>query len=417
MVNGSGNDPMNILQQARGDHLRRLQTENTDAHWSAVAQIALTRGEGSSDAGKKAAIRKAMEDMPHRGSRLSAVRPAADHVRAKIGASPTMHVATGLPTLDANTRGGPLTGRILVIGGAPNTGKTSLAVQFGYRCARAGYAVAMHCVDEDRDGITFRVGQYHGLTLDQLEAAEPWALGNLADRLAEVPNFLLVDQDEDELTVEDTAEMLAELGSAPQCKGRVLIVDSLQLARTAGSHEAAGPRERIDVVTRTLKSIARHRNTLVVATSELSRAWYRGSQGRIDPMAAFKESGSIEYAMGTGLVLVGVAGEPDLVDVLLPKNKRGQRRPFRLERDARTCMYREVALPESSEVMRLPRLQELRRKIVGVVQDATEPLTSKSAIYRVVKGTKADVFATVDALLADRELLYENNVFSVPRGE
>lgn len=54
-------------------------------------------------------------------------------------------------------------------------------------------------------------------------------------------------------------------------------------------------------------------------------------------MAAFKESGAVEYAMNTGLVLRPVLDAEDEIDVSVPKNKRGLRVPFRLRRDPVQC--------------------------------------------------------------------------------
>lgn len=56
-----------------------------------------------------------------------------------------------------------------IIGGAPDAGKASLAVPIAHQRARQGYAVAIHCADEDAEGIQFRIGQQIGLSLEDLK--------------------------------------------------------------------------------------------------------------------------------------------------------------------------------------------------------------------------------------------------------
>ena len=76
----------------------------------------------------------------------------------------------------------------------------------------------------------------------------------------------------------------------------MLVVDSVQTCRAFGTDIADNPRARADLVMASFKRVARKLKHIVIATSEVSRGWYRNSNDRIDPLAAFKESGGIEYA-------------------------------------------------------------------------------------------------------------------------
>src|SRR6185369_2841454 len=124
----------------------------------------------------------------------------------------------------------------------------------------------------------------------------------LATLLDAFPNLLIVDEDEDERTIEETAEELVDLGSRQKSRGLVLVADSLQTIRTSSASDASTPKERMDAVTKSLKQIARRTGALVIVTSELAHSAYRSQKAneRTAPMAAFKESGAIEYAMTIG---------------------------------------------------------------------------------------------------------------------
>lgn len=272
-------------------------------------------------------------------------------VRDRIGAGPLLHIPTPIGTLNEFTRGGLIAGRLCVSGGAPDAGKTSLAVQLAHHAALHGYAVAFHAVDEDSEGVECRIGQACGLALEDLERRDPEALRYLADRLEEVPNMVIVDEDEDAMTVEDTADVLVELGRRHGSPGLVLVVDSLQTARVRGIENARTAKDRADMVTATLKSIARRTGALVIVTSELARGAYRAknTRERTEAMAAFKESGSIEYAMTIGLVLTNVKGEANVVRVDVPKCKRGTRGAFLLRRNPWRCTYEDGGRVEDED--------------------------------------------------------------------
>lgn len=300
----------------------------------------------------------------------------AERVLSRLGRGPLLHVPTGLATLDAITRGGLLSSRITVIGGEPDAGKTALTMHIGLEAARAGFAVAFHAADEPHEGIEDRVGQAHGLALEDLENGVEGSISYLADRLADLPNLLLVDQDEDGLCIEQTAEKLVELGKRLGLRGLVLIVDSLQTARCRGIESCRMDKEKIDLITAALKRIAR-KGILVIVTSELARGAYRSKKtsDRITDMSAFKGSGAIEYAMTTGLVLTGTK-EPGVVKVGVPKNKRGVRGvAFRIRRDPDRCTYEDLGAADQAE-------EKSDTPKPGKATDPVEPQVSDAKLER-----------------------------------
>lgn len=332
---------------------------------------------------------------------------AAERIRARIGAGTAVHVATGLPTLDTNTRGGLIAGRLTIIGGAPDAGKTSLAVQIAHDRARQGYAVAIHCADEDAEGIQFRIGQQIGLPLEELEAGAEGALSRLAAHFDALPALLVVDQDEDRMPIEDTARALVEAARQHGTAGLLLVVDSVQTAHARAAEDAPSTRERITAITKTLQRIAKAYGALVIATCELSRAAYRSrnAKDRIEDMAAFKESGAVEYAMNTGLVLRPVPGVEDEIDVSVPKNKRGRREPFRLRRDPLRCTYLEIPIPEGEDEQPNKRM-DLEAAIVAYVRE--HPGCSVGEVKAHVTGNGKVVGDTIAALVTRGALRRED---------
>lgn len=256
---------------------------------------------------------------------------------------------TGFPTFDAACRGGLPVGRVVVVGGAPGAAKTTTVAQWALTWAKQGVPVAFLAADEEADGILVRWGQQCGISLDDLDGdkIKPATRARLSGELAGYPINLVDSEDDDEtITIDRVSRELAELrGDGP---ASVLIVDSIQIAATDDSARIDNPRERIDAVVRALKRAAKRDGHLVIATSELARGAYR-DENTINPLAAFKESGSIEYGVGTALVLRTVGDEPGLIDVEVPKNRIGRsadaKKPFRLRLDFDRAALREVPPP------------------------------------------------------------------------
>lgn len=273
----------------------------------------------------------------------------AERVRALAKLGPVIRLPTDLPTFDNACRGGIPTRRLMVLGGAPGAGKTSLATFLGWRWAKYGVPVAFLAVDEGPEGVLTRIAQLEGLDANRFEERDPETLETLAQLVEDAP-LVIVDADDPAGTVEGVAAMLAKYD---EDLPRVLIIDSLQTVRASGTEEADSPRERVDAVVRAAKAARDRHGFLVIATCELARGSYRSRNvaETINDLAAFKESGGIEYAAQTALVLRSVPDESSLIDVTVPKNRALRRDGFRLRLDHRTTAFVEVeaeAMPASS---------------------------------------------------------------------
>ncbi len=265
-----------------------------------------------------------------------------ERARSLRARCPVVRLATGLPTLDKICRGGLRVGTFMIIGGAPGVGKTALVVDQAHRWARAGIPVDFLAADEGPDDILMRLALHEGIDAALLEKGDLAAWDELEERLADLP-LALFDGD-DGHTLEAVAEHLATVaGTGPS----VLVGDSVQTIMPAGPllDADASPRARVDLVLRAAKKIARS-GPLVVLTSELGRGAYknRANADNVTPLAAFKESGGIEYGAQTALVLRSVPDGEGRVEVDVPKNRGGFKESFSLEVDSRTRV-REVDAP------------------------------------------------------------------------
>lgn len=303
-------------------------------------------------------------------------------------------IALGIATLDRACRGGPLTGKVIVFGASPGTGKTTLIAQIGHELARRKVWVAILSADEDADGLLIRIGQNERLSREDLEGGNHQSRAVLAGRLRDL-SLLLFDADEDEATIELVA---AELAHRAKGAPSVLIVDSIQTACANGSTDADNPRARTDAVMLALKRMAKMHGHLVIATSEVSRGWYKNRRDRVDPMAAFKESGGIEYAASMALVMVPVEGHENLVDVLVPKNRMGQKLPFRLKLCFARARFEEVELTTDQEPTPAAKVDGIQAAVVKLLSTRTD-LGSKNAVYKVLGGNRNHVLRAIADLI------------------
>lgn len=153
---------------------------------------------------------------------------------------------------------------LLVPGGAPGAGKTTLAVQLGHGYAQQGHEVAIVCADEAADGILIRIGQQMGLRREDLENRKAEAVAELVAHLETLPNLEVIDFDEVAATLEEVSGALrARRGDG---KASILVVDSIQTARVIGMEAAEGPRARVNLIMDVLKGCAKRHGHLVIAT-------------------------------------------------------------------------------------------------------------------------------------------------------
>ena len=346
----------------------------------------------------RARLREMAEEVPAPAS-TDKPRPqwtsAADRAR-RIGQD-VERTPFVLPTLTTATRGGIGPGKIIAVGGAPGAGKTSLFMNQARVWAREGVLVGILAADEDADGLLIRIGQQIGIDRGALECGYPGARAELAAALEEMPNLILVDSEEEiGATIEALADELVLRRQPNQLA--VMILDSLQTVQPEmDERQARDVRERVDTVVKTMKRLARRQRLAFVATSEVSRGSYNTADKnrQTSPLAAFKESGGIEYGVAVALVMARVKNDDGSyeIEVTVAKNRLGDHDDlpvFRLSMNARTATFEEVEAPTDAEVEQrdVERMNQLRTHVLRVIQQAKAPLTSKNTIIDRLRGAK-----------------------------
>ena len=312
-----------------------------------------------------------------------------------------MHLTTGLKSIDDATRGGWQTGKFVGIGGAPGAGKTATIVSLAYRWLSTGIPVAFVASDEDPMSIVTRFGQLIGLSRESCERGEPQAKATLKAWAASVP-LILADGSEETSSVGWISKEL-------QCSRRdgvtsVLIADSIQTVRTVAKASKQDAITKTNVVVQELKAAALEAGHLVIATSELARGAYRNKNQseNINPLAAFKQSGDIEYAIQFGLTLVSRPGSPDLIDAIVVKNRLGRGKPeFILQLNHDTGDIREVTVAQDPA---LEALHETKQRIRTVLRDACGGPMHRTALYGLINGRNQAKIDAVNQMLDTGEL-------------
>jgi len=308
---------------------------------------------------------------------------------------------TGVPPLDRALRGGLRAEKIIVVGGAPGAGKTSLARQIADYMCRHGVAIAWLAADEEPTAIDARRMQAIGIPRHVAEQPDAFTIADALEKLEPLP-FVIYDA-ADGWTVERAfADIAARYPDLP----RLVVCDSLQTVRTERSISLDSIRAKIDDVIATAKTLSRAPATraMVVLTSELARGSYRSESGAeaINDLAAFKESGGIEYGAHTLLVLRSVKGDGQFVEVAMPKNRLGPKIDFLLRLDPETTDMTEsfddprTAAANAAAEAAIPDVQR-------ALQEASWPGLSGRAVEQLA-GRKAEAVRAALKIMAQRGL-------------
>jgi hypothetical protein len=105
----------------------------------------------------------------------------------------------------------------------------------------------------------------------------------------------------------------------------------------------------------------------------------------------------------------------------MPKNRLGQKLPFRLKLNFRLAEFSEVPLPEEEDPEKAKqrteeeRTQRARERVLRTLRDHTD-LRSKNDVSRRAGGTKQDNLAAVDDLLEMGTIAKVGGCFRVTAG-
>ena len=236
---------------------------------------------------------------------------------------PLVHEATGLQWLDDRTGGGPVYGSRRYLNGAPDAGKTLFGIDLAHRFAERDIPVGILAVDEEADDLVLRFAQRLGL---DRKCAEERSEEDIAKVRKAYQGFPMRFYDAT-WSVPNAAADLRQIFGRPG----FLFVDSVQTVAQALETESkiGSLREAVGEVVRQIRTAAKRHGHFILATSEMSRAHFRDKKkaGELDPMASGKESSAIEYSARAMLALTKSDDDPNVVKLVIAKNKHGEAGP------------------------------------------------------------------------------------------
>ena len=208
---------------------------------------------------------------------------------------------TGFKGFDRLLKGGLPSYGLFVIGAAPATGKTALALTIAQNVAASGgHSLFISCEMAKRELITRILcglsGQDQNAIEGKIKAGKRAELEGLEHFRRDIAPRLFVEEME-EPTIETIAEKAKAFAQTYRGKNPVVFVDYLQLIRARdpipGSREENRNRDtltRLSYVSRQLKMMSKHCPVIVI--SSVNRAAYYAAPS----MEALKESGDIEFS-------------------------------------------------------------------------------------------------------------------------
>ncbi|HEV8462122.1 MAG TPA: DnaB-like helicase N-terminal domain-containing protein [Gaiellaceae bacterium] len=338
-------------------------------------------------------------------------------------------LSTEIAAIDLALRGGHRRGKVIVLAGAPGAGKTTLAVQIAHDAAMRGIPVSILAADEDAEGLAIRIGQQQGLNRDDLEAGDEFAKATLRERCqTDLASLAMADSDEDGVLLEDVA---AELGRRARyvykdAQGRdveaqkpaLLVLDSIQTIRCQGSDQAETPRAKVDLVMAAIKRCAKIHGVSIIATSEVSRAFYRGGDEREpNALAAGKDSGSIEFGASVVMVLRSVPDGGGDVDVDIVKNRIGTvKTTLRMRIDHARARMSSLETAQSQAPRKGDRqaeavqrddlaVERMKAHVVEKLLRSKVPVRTRADLVRMCSGKATVIEKAVTRLLIDQTIV------------
>ncbi len=210
-------------------------------------------------------------------------------------------VTTGLRDLDRRL-GGLQPSDLIILAGRPSMGKTALATNIGFNAAKADkdketatkHRVAFFSLEMSAEQLAHRImAEESGVSSDRIRRGdvkqdEFASIVEAAQRMSNVQFFI---DDTPAITVPALRTRARRLKR--QFGLDLIIVDYLQLMRSANAKGSENRVQEISEITRGLKAVAKELQVPVLALSQLSRA-VETREDKRPQLADLRESGSIE---------------------------------------------------------------------------------------------------------------------------
>ncbi len=210
-------------------------------------------------------------------------------------------VPSGLSDLDKKL-GGLQPSDLIILAGRPSMGKTSLATNMGFNATKEaksdapgdGFSVAFFSMEMSAEQLAHRImADVSGVSSDRIRRGE--VNDQEFPRIVEAAQYMASKK----FFIDDTPALTvpALRTRARRLKRQhgldLIIIDYLQLMRSASAKGGENRVQEISEITRGLKAIAKELNVPVIALSQLSRA-VENREDKRPQLADLRESGSIE---------------------------------------------------------------------------------------------------------------------------
>src|SRR6185503_5615374 len=210
-------------------------------------------------------------------------------------------VPSGLRDLDRKL-GGLQPSDLIILAGRPSMGKTALATNIGFNAAEAmkdqetgtRHRVAFFSLEMSAEQLAHRImAEKSGISSDRIRRGDVKAddFGKIVEAAQAMTNVQFFIDDTPAMTVPALRTRARRLKR--QFGLDLIVVDYLQLMRSANPKPSDNRVQEISEITRGLKAVAKELQVPVVALSQLSRA-VENREGRRPQLAGLRESGSIE---------------------------------------------------------------------------------------------------------------------------
>jgi len=265
-------------------------------------------------------------------------------------------ISTGFHTVDRVLRLCP--GHLLVIGGRPGSGKTTLALQ-----------IALQMLGQDREAVALFASCEMEASAMAMKAASCLASADLVTPIRSGENEPTAAALETAMRHRHVIERLHVLPARSmsdittqahrmrrQGKLAVVVVDYLQAmsAPGGGNHETRS--REVGAVSRACKVLAMDCKTLVVAAAQLNRG---SADGRRPGLSDLRDSGEIEQDCETCVLIhrpEAKDGEPETCDLIVAKNRWGEQGALSLRPNLAAHRFEEqakrFATPEAARAAR-----------------------------------------------------------------
>jgi replicative DNA helicase len=279
----------NAIAREVGPYCSLLIRENRENEFNAVL-VAASSSTGDAEE-KVNAIEQAIERYRTTGEAISLsfselLSQTVDFLERTFDGD--VGIKTGLPCLDKQI-GGLQKGRLIVVAARPACGKTALTLQMALNAAKNGHPVGICSLEMSAHELGVRsMAQSYRINVSKLFNADGMAIERVAQSMATHPlSNWPVHFNVDQYSLPEVTNQIRIWKKRDNIE--LVVVDHIGLIEYS---EAKSANERIGMITRTLKKLAKELNIPIIAVSQLNRD--NTKAGRLPILSDLRDSGAIE---------------------------------------------------------------------------------------------------------------------------